>query len=157
MTRDHVDLVSHWQIDAPVERVWAALCDPADWPHWWPGVRAVRTVRPGGPDGIGAVHRIRWATRLPCDLELEMDAIDAKPPEQLRSRSRGRLHGEGIWLLRAEAGRTDVTSVWRIALGPRRARWLLPLLSPVFRWSHADVMRAGEAGLARHLRIQKAV
>lgn len=35
-TTGRFDLVSHWHLDAPVERVWAALADPAGWPGWWP-------------------------------------------------------------------------------------------------------------------------
>jgi hypothetical protein len=35
-------------------------------------------------------------------------------------------------------------------------RALAPLLAPVFRWNHAGVMRAGEAGLARHLATRPA-
>ena len=30
-------------------------------------------------------------------------------------------------------------------------RWAAPVLAPLFRWNHAGVMRAGEAGLTRHL------
>lgn len=151
MTRCHLDLVSHWRIDAPAERVWNALADPRGWPAWWPQASAVRTLHPGGVDGVGQVHRIRW--KLPPRFEwvVELGALEARPPERLRSRSRGTLDGEGIWLLHEEDGRTDVTSVWRVRPAAPGACWLLPLAAPWLRWRHAALMRAGEAGLERHL------
>lgn len=149
MTR--FDLVSHWRIHAPVESVWAALTDPAGWPRWWPYVREVQTLRAGAADGVGALRRIRWGTLLPYEIVIEVEAIEALRPERLRGRSCGQLNGEGLWLLRAAAGWTDVTYVWRVEPARPWMRWLAPLLAPLFRWNHAGVMRAGEAGLRRLL------
>jgi hypothetical protein len=151
MPPDHFDLVSQWRVRAPVERVWAALTDPASWPRWWPYVRQVRTLRAGGADGVGAVRRIDWSTRLPYRIVIEVETVEVVSLERVRARSRGQLHGEGLWLLRAGAGFTDVTYVWRVTLGRSSMRWLAPLLAPVFRWNHDGVMRAGEAGLRRLL------
>lgn len=147
----HFDLVSHWRIPAPVDRVWSALADPPSWPRWWPCVRRVQTLREGGGDGLGAVQRIEWSTRLPYDVVIEVEAVESLRHERLRGRSRGQLNGEGIWLLRADDGCTDVTYVWRVEPARGWMRWLAPLLAPVFRWNHDGVMRAGEAGLRRYL------
>lgn len=152
MSPSHFDLVSHWRITAPVERVWATLADPESWPQWWPYVRSVRTLHQGNADGLGSVRRIRWATRLPYDIVIEVEAVESLRLERLRARSRGQLRGEGIWLLRSEGCFTDVTYVWRVELGKRWMRWLAPVLAPVFRWNHDGVMRAGGIGLACHLR-----
>lgn len=154
MPHSHFDLVSHWRIPAPVDRVWAALAAPDSWPDWWCHVRTVQLLRAGDAGGVGSVRRIRWSTRLPYDIEIEVEAVEALRPERLRGRSRGQLHGEGIWLLRAAddpAGQTDVTYVWRVELARPWMRWLAPALAPLFRWNHDGVMRAGEAGLIRHL------
>jgi hypothetical protein len=151
MSSTHFDLVSHWRIHAPVARVWAELTDPAGWPRWWPYVRGVRTLRKGDPDGVGAVRRMEWATRLPYRLVIDVEAVESVRHQRLRGRSRGHLVGDGLWLLRAEPGFTDVTYVWRVSLTRRWMRWLAPLLAPVFRWNHAGVMRAGEDGLRRRL------
>jgi carbon monoxide dehydrogenase subunit G len=153
MPSPHFDLVSHWRIEAPPERVWAALTDPERWPQWWPYVRSVSTLRPGGADGLGSVRRIEWATRLGYGIVIEVEAIEALHGERLRGRSRGALRGEGIWLLRRAGRFTDVTYVWRVELVARWMRWLAPLLGPVFRWNHAQVMRAGDRGLARYLGV----
>lgn len=151
MSSVHFDLVSHWRFEAPVEAVWAALADPDGWPRWWPFVRSVQTLRPGGTDGVGSLRRMRWATRLPYELVIEVEALEALRHERIRGRSRGQLDGVGLWLLRGKGGCTEVTYVWRVELTRPWMRRLAPLLAPLFRWNHAGVMRAGEAGLARHL------
>lgn len=151
MTSAHFDLTSHWSLQAPAERVWAALADPASWPHWWPYVRHVHLLREGGPDGVGAVRRIDWSTRLPYRIVIEVECVEAVAHQRLRGRSRGELEGEGLWQLRARPGLTEVTYVWRVTLKRRWMRWLAPLLAPLFRWNHDGVMRAGEVGLRRLL------
>ncbi len=147
----HFDLVSHWRIHAPVDRVWAALTDLASWPRWWPHVHHVRMLRDGGADGMGAVWRIDWSTRLPYRVVIDVENVESVRHQRIRGRSRGLLDGEGLWLLRAGPGVTDITYVWRVTLGRGWMRRLAPLLAPVFRWNHAGVMRTGEAGLRRHL------
>jgi hypothetical protein len=111
----------------------------------------VQTLRDGGPEGVGTLRRIDWSTRLPYHLAIEVEGVESVRHQRLRGRSRGQLEGEGLWLLRAEEGFTDVTYVWRVTLTRRWMRWLAPVLAPVFRWNHAGAMRAGEAGLRRHL------
>lgn len=142
-----LDLVSHWHIAAPVERVWAALADIDTWPRWWPGVRAVRTLVPAGADGLGGRRLVRWATRLRGDIEIELEAVELLRHERIRGRCSGALRGEGLWLLHAEGTCTALTCVWRLELGGPWMRWLAPLL----RWNHEVLMRAGGDGLARHL------
>lgn len=147
----HFDLVSHWRLRAPVEAVWEALADPDGWPAWWPCVRSVRTLREGHAGGVGQVRRIHWSTRLPYDIQIEVESVEVVRLQRLRARSRGALQGEGLWLLREQDGHTDVTYVWRVRLVQRWMRWLAPALAPVFRWNHDQVMRSGEEGLRRHL------
>lgn len=147
----HFDLVSHWRVAAPLDRVWAALSDPDGWPRWWPYVLDVQTLRTGDAGGVGSLRRIRWATRLPYQLLIEVEAIEVLRPERLRARSQGQLRGEGLWLLRCDGAHTDITYVWRVEITRPWMRVLAPLLAPVFRWNHAAVMQAGEAGLQRLL------
>jgi hypothetical protein len=162
MSAHHFDLVSHWHIPAPRADVWAALTDPETWPRWWPYVRAVRTLDAGHADGLHSVRRIHWATRLPYDLEIEVEAVELLRHERIRARSRGQLRGEGIWLLDEHPGQpghaatTSVTYVWRVELASPWMRLVAPLLAPLFRWNHRAVMAAGEIGLKRHLAIQAA-
>ncbi|MDT9000742.1 SRPBCC family protein [Paucibacter sp. APW11] len=148
---DHFDLLSHWHIQAPLEQVWATLTDTEGWPHWWPQVREVRTLRAGGLLGLGSVRRIRWATRLPHQISVEIELVEVLRLQRIRGRSRGQLQGEGIWLLSADGDSTHLTYLWRVRLNTAWMRWLAPLLAPLFRWNHESVMRAGEAGLQRWL------
>ncbi len=151
MTHHHFDLVSHWRVAATPQRVWAVLTEPETWPQWWPCVRSVQTLRRGASDGLGSLHRIEWVTRLPYDVVIEIEAVESVRPERLRGRSRGSLQGEGLWLLRADGAHTNVTYLWRVELQRPWMRALAPLLAPLLRWNHDAVMRAGGAGLARHL------
>jgi hypothetical protein len=153
MPHRHFDLVSHWRLGAPVERVWAALAAPESWPTWWPNVRAVHTLRAGDADGLGSVRRIEWVSALRYPVVIEVEAVEALRPERLRGRSRGDLNGEGIWLLRGDGAATDVTYLWRVQLERPWMRVLAPLLAPLFRWNHDRVMRTGCVGLARHLGV----
>lgn len=151
------DLVSHWRLAAPVAPVWAALTCTQDWPRWWPYVRAVHLLREGpagNSGGVGSVRRIEWATRLPYRIVIDVEAVESVPQQRLRARSSGHLQGEGIWLLREDAGHTDVTYLWRVELKKPWMRWLAPCLAPLFRWNHNGVMQAGGVGLARHLGVQ---
>ena len=151
MLATHFDLVSHWRVHAPIDRVWDALVDVERWARWWPYVRAVQSLRSGGSDGLGCQWRIEWATRLPYRLVIDVETIDMQKPERLRGRSMGQLRGEGIWLLRFEGGITDITYVYRVELATPWMRCLAPLLAPLFRWNHEGVMRAGSRGLVRYL------
>jgi uncharacterized protein YndB with AHSA1/START domain len=144
--------VSHWHIKAPREQVWEALTRPEDWPRWWPHVRAVQSLRRGQADGTGARRRLHWRTRLGYGFSVVVDVVEAHRPERLRARASGHMAGEGVWLLHAAAtGGTQATYLWRVQLHRPWMRALSPLLAPLFRWSHAGVMRAGERGLARYL------
>ena len=147
----HVDLVSHWRVRAPAERVWSVLTDLGAWPGWWPCVLAVRTLKETGTDGAGGMRRITCATRMPRVTAIEIEIGESLRPECLRCRLHGRLRGEGIWLLRPEDGFTDLTCVWRIEMETGWMRWRTLVLVPLLRWNHETVMRAGGAGLARHL------
>lgn len=151
MAASHFDLVGHWRIAAPADRVWSALADPDSWPQWWPQVRSARSVPQGDAGVPGKVRRIVWAAWLPYGGPIEVEAVE--PPRHLRLRGRrgAPLRCEGVWLLRADVGCTDVTCVWRVELASRWLRALAPVLAPLLRWKHGGIMRAGGAGLARHL------
>ncbi|WP_344964848.1 hypothetical protein [Oceanisphaera sediminis] len=33
----HYDLITCWQMAAPIEHVYRAISQPLLWPRWWPG------------------------------------------------------------------------------------------------------------------------
>lgn len=142
---------SEWLLSAPVERVWAALARPEDWPRWWPFVASVVTLRPGDGRDMGSLRRFEWRTRLPYRIRLEMETLEVEPERLLRARALGDAEGVGTWRLQSRGGQTRVVYEWRIHLDrPWMRRWA-PLAAPLFRWNHDRVMAAGRAGLARYL------
>ena len=152
------EYVSGWQLDAPVEPVWRSLVDVETWPSWWPYVRHVQTLRAGqrggNAEGLGAIRRITWGSRLPYGFTLDVEAVESQRHHRLAGRATGGLEGTGVWELQPEGTTTRVRYTWKLALNTRWMRTAAPLMSPVFRWNHEGVMHGGAAGLARHLGVR---
>ncbi len=134
-----------WLLAAPPARVAAVLVDLADYPTWWPEVRAVASL---GPDDAQALCR----SRLPYTLDLRLHAESRTAPE-LRVSVDGDLRGEVAWWV--EEGRHGDTRL-RLDQEVEVTGRLLPALAavggPVLRWNHDAMMRSGVAGLRRRLR-----
>jgi uncharacterized protein YndB with AHSA1/START domain len=152
----HLEYVTDWHLDAAPAAVWAALTDVESWPRWWRYVRRVDTLEEGDATGLGARHRIAWASRLPYGLTLQVECLGVRRQRLLHGRASGDLEGTGTWTLRAQGTGTAVRYVWQVRPNRRWMRWAAPLMAPVFRWNHDGVMRAGLEGLRRHLAAQKA-
>ena len=146
-------LTTEWVLDAPIEAIYAALEAPATWPRWWCYVEAVALVRKGDAEGIGAVHRYTWSSRLPYRLSFDMETIALARPSRIEGVARGDLSGTGRWDLAAEDRNARVRYTWRVTTGKRWMNALAPLLAPVFAWNHDQVMAEGGRGLARHLGV----
>lgn len=144
-------LVSEWGIDAPRERVWAALRSPKDWPGWWRYVARVDELDRGYSNGVGARHRFHWTSRLPYAIDIEMHTVEMRERERIRAEASGDLQGEGLWELCDTPTGTVARYTWRVVLDKAWMRALAPLLRPVFAWNHNAVMAAGEEGLRRWL------
>lgn len=155
------ELESVWRPEAPVAQVWSVLADPRfTWPDWWPGLTAATTRPVPGPDGLAApgtwAHlRVRsplgYALGFRLDLR-ETTAPSDGEPGRARLDVSGDLEGRAsVTVSGAEAG-TAVRLLWQVSPVPvwfRAAAWIGP--RPL-AWAHAHVMRAGERGLATHLR-----
>lgn len=155
-----LDLISRWQIAAPLAAVWPALADPAGWPLWWPALGPARVLPARDLGMAGHGLRLAWSAGGPFKGEIVLATLEALPPERLRQRSsavpgakQALLQGECIWLLRSDAGLTQVTHVWRLDPCAGALRWLQPAWAPPLRALHGRVMRAGALGLARHLGV----
>ena len=57
--------VSTWQLQAPIERVWAAISQLEQLPAWYPAVQQVRTLTAGDPAAVGSRVRYLLKGRLP--------------------------------------------------------------------------------------------
>jgi uncharacterized protein YndB with AHSA1/START domain len=150
------DLASEWRLATPIERVWAELSAPDNWPQWWRAVRKVELLADGDPaTGVGARRMFTWGTALPYTLSFEMTATRVEPMTILEGRAHGELDGTGRWTLRSEGDGTyvrydwmvDITRPWQVALAP--------VLRPVFAWNHNVVMGWGLQDL--RTRLQKTV
>ncbi len=145
--------MTHWDVAAPVARVWAELVTPEAWPQWWRAVRRVEPVAPGGADGVGAVRRFTWGTALPYEITFEMTATRVEPMRLLEGEARGELNGMGRWTLTASGEATHVRYDWQVELGAPWQRAFAPVLRPVFAWNHGVVMGWGYEGLTARLGI----
>jgi Polyketide cyclase / dehydrase and lipid transport len=145
-----------WRLEAPIEQVYAMIERTTDWPRWWPSVREVREVSPGGEDGIGAIHAFTFRGRLPYLLRFDLRTTRRQPPHALEGAATGELEGVGAWALSEALGRTTARYDWRI----RTTRWWMNLFAPlpfvdaIFRLNHHAVMRDGLAGIRRELGVK---
>jgi hypothetical protein len=148
------EYVSHWHVAAPPDAVWRALIETEHWPRGWRYVKQVQSLRPGNADGLGAVDRITWTSRLPYGFTFDVEVVESRRHERLRGVARGQLEGVGLWEL-ADGGSctTRLRYTWQLALNTRWMRLTAPFMAPVFRWNHEGVMHAGAEGLARHLGV----
>ncbi|HYL18574.1 MAG TPA: SRPBCC family protein [Burkholderiales bacterium] len=144
-------LVTVWEIAAPLQRVWDAIYRADDWPKWWPYVEDVATLAAGDGDGVGAVHRLTWRTRLPYRITFDTRATVVEPPFALDARAFGDLEGCGRWRLSRQGSKTIARYVWDVRITRPWMDRVAGLARSVFEWNHHGVMRAGGEGLARYL------
>ena len=146
-------LITNWHLDAPIERVWHAISLVEDWPRWWKFVESVVELERGDADGVGALRRYTWTSQLPYELSFEMRTTAARRPEFLEGLASGELNGCGRWHLAREGRTTRVRYEWSVETGKAWMNLVAPLLAPMFRWNHGEVMAEGGRGLARHLGV----
>jgi len=146
-------LVTWWHLEAPIERTWQALVAPEEWPSWWRYVKKVVELEKGDAQGIGAVRRYTWSSRLPYRLSLEMRTTAIARPTFIEGVATGDLNGTGRWQLQELGATTRVKYEWMVRTRKVWMNLLAPILAPVFAWNHDQVMREGGRGLARHLGV----
>ena len=143
--------VTTWQIKAPIESAWDAIRALDDWPAWWSFVAKVIEIDPGDENGLGAVHRLDWKTRLPYTLSFESVVVRIEKPSLIEATIDGELVGYGTWHLSQTGDVTCVRHEWKVSTQKAWMNWLAPLARPAFKWNHVAVMRDGGEGLAHHL------
>jgi len=147
------EFVTIWRVKAPVESVWREIYHSELWPEWWKGVEKVMEVRAGDDNGVGAIRRYTWKSRLPYRLTFEMRAVRVEPPLLMEGIAAGELQGRGLWRLSVEGEETVARYDWKV----ETTKWWMNLLSPVarplFKWNHDVVMTWGAQGLAKRLGV----
>ena len=72
--------VTRWHLGAPIDDVWQAIFHSERWPEWWRGVDSVVEIEAGDVDGVGALWRQRWRSRLPYALTFDMRVTTVESP-----------------------------------------------------------------------------
>ena len=134
-------------LSAPADRVWAVVSRPEGYPDVWRWCKQVDVLDPGGPDLLGARHRLHFGTALPYTITVGTEVVRAAPPDVLDLRAGGDLDGVGRWTLRAGAV-TAVTYEWLVATTKSWMNVLAPVARPVFAWNHDVLMRDFARGVA---------
>lgn len=153
MSVTQFELVSHWRIAAPLDRVWPEIADVDAWPSWWRAVRKVERLRDGDASGVGALRRLTWATALPYTITFNVESTRIEPMHQIEGRAGGELNGVGLWTLTSDGASTTVRYDWRVDLGKPWMRTFAPILRPAFAWNHNVLMGWGETDLRARLGI----
>ena len=147
-------LTTQWHLRAPISQVWDAIYAVEAWPKWWKYVLAVTDLQKGDATGVGAVRRYTWSSRLPYRLTFDMRSTVVDPPHLLVGEALGELTGVGRWTLSGRSAGTTVRYDWEVQTSRPWMNALAPVMAPVFRWNHGQVMAAGGRGLAKHLRVE---
>lgn len=151
MAATRFELVSEWHLDTPVERIWAELVAPEQWPQWWRAVKRVEVLSPGDALGLGTVRRFTWGTALPYTLTFDMTATRIEPMTLLEARAGGEFDGIGRWTLNGGDRGTDVRYDWIVELKQPWQVALAPVLKPIFTWNHYKVLGWGYEDLKTRL------
>jgi hypothetical protein len=146
-------LTTRWLLDTTMDRIFVVLAAPEAWPQWWRYVVSVEPLAAGDIDGIGAVRRYTWSSRLPYRLSFDMETTSIVRPVLIEGVARGELEGTGRWDLREDPEGTQVAYTWRVATRKRWMNALAPILAPLFEWNHDQVMAEGGRGIARRLGV----
>ncbi len=147
-------LVTDWHLDAPIDEVWEKLVAPEDWPRWWRFVQQVVMLEPGDAQGVGALRRYTWSSRLPYRLTFEMRTTALMRPRFIEGVAVGELNGTGRWELLPAGNASWLRYEWTVTTARGWMNLLAPVLAPVFAWNHDQVMLEGGRGLARHLGVR---
>lgn len=140
-----------WCVDAPIERVWDVINASERYPEWWKGVRRVTELEPGGEQGVGALSRFEWRSRLPYTLKFDMRVTRSERPHLLEGQASGELEGVGVWRLFSSPLGTAILYSWDVSTTQAWMNRMAPIARPVFVWNHDLVMRQGAHGLAKEL------
>jgi hypothetical protein len=133
---------TEWHLAVAPDIVYSALYDVANYPQWWPQVRAVREVN----DALGEV---RCRSLLPYNLVFVITRdIEDPVGRVLRARQTGDLEGTSRWMIRP-----DGTAVFDedVVVCKPLVRVAGRFARPALRFNHHLMMRGGERGLRQYL------
>lgn len=147
----HYKFLTRWELEAPIETVWAAVSDLSTYPQWFPYFAEVTQVAPGDATGVGKTYRVKVGGKLPYYLSFTLENVGQDPPRTLESKSSGQLEGTGRWELSQSGNVTTALYFWHVQTNRRWMNMTARLLRPLFVWNHHQVMDKGGTRLAAYL------
>jgi len=142
-------LITVWHIEAPLEKVYAAVSDPLRWTTWWPDAQRVVEQEPGAADGVGRRLHCAWQGRwLPYRLRFDLLTTQMQAPTLVAGEVKGDLDGSGRCLFSQQGAITSVRHEWYVRTTRRWMNLLAIIARPMFTHNHALAMQRGGEGLA---------
>lgn len=145
-------LLTIWRIEAPLEKVYAAIENSLRWPDWWPSVRKVEQMADGKANGINSVRRYAWQGKLPYRVVFDVRATRIEKLVAIEGAAEGDLAGFGRWKFSRQGKISIVHYEWHV----RSKRWWMNLVAPIasamFIRNHRQIMEQGGKALARLLK-----
>jgi hypothetical protein len=142
--------LDHWVVPFPIERVYAAVGEPLNYPLWWSDV-FVDATGDSGPPAAGNKVTVVARGFLPYKLRFTLETTEVEEPTRIKSVLRGDFQGSGEWNLREEDGATIAELDWRPVVNKPIVKTLTPVLRPVFRSNHNWTMKRGQAHILTYL------
>jgi uncharacterized protein YndB with AHSA1/START domain len=142
--------LDRWVIPHPVERVYAVVGDPLDYPRWWSDV-FVSAAGDHGPPSPGNKVTVVARGFLPYKLRFTLETIEIDEPTRIKSLLQGDFEGSGEWRLREEDGTTIAELDWRPVVNKSLVKTLTPVLRPLFRSNHSWTMKRGQERILARL------
>ncbi|HEX6360307.1 SRPBCC family protein [Actinophytocola sp.] len=135
-----------WSVRATPARVFDTLVDVANYPSWWPDIRAVRQVD-------DETAEVSCRSLLPYVLTFRLHrAVEDVNIGQVRVDMTGDLEGyvQGMIAEHRTAGALLAISQ-RVVVTKPLLRALAPVARPLFRANHDLMMRRGQRGFRAYL------
>jgi len=148
---EQYSFISHWQIRAPLPKVWDAIYDSQYWPIWWDGVVTVKIIKPGDVNGVGGVREYTWKGILPYSLNFKMRLNEIDKYKRMQGIASGELEGVGEWIFEEKDGITSIQYYWNVKTTLKWMNKVAFIMKPLFKFSHNLVMKWGAKGLAKKL------
>lgn len=135
-----------WSVGAARTRVFDALVDLANYPAWWPDIRAVSQVDDDTAE-------ITCRALLPYTLTFRLHRAEQdERAGRMRVDITGDLEGycQGVVAEHRATGSLLAISQ-RVVVNKRLLRTFAPVARPLFRANHAVMMRRGQRGFRDYL------
>lgn len=152
MAADYLFL-DEWDVDAPQEAVFDALADTRTYPMWWRPTYV--EVKADGPPTVGCAASHKFKATLPYTMSIVSTLVRLESPHTIEAMVDGDLRGRALWTLSAANGKVHVRFDWRVYADRLPLRIFAPVLRPLTRWNHNEVIKHAMDGLEPYARAQR--